>query len=284
MLQNTAGPDTDHEQAIIGKSLINNYYESPPSYSYWNGCSQGGRQGLMVAQRYPTAYDGIAAGAPAIYWGQLMASIVWPQQYMNSLGEYPYGCEIDAITNAAIKFCDKLDGVQDELISNVSDCMAKFDPFELVGQNVHNCSQTNATVRVSTAAARVSKATWSGRRSMTDESIWPGHNVGADLTGNSPYSYGQLGIAATNCNNSGCVGEESSLGAEWFSLFIAKDPSFDLSNITLEEFDSMVRAGVQQYDSVIGTSDPDLREFHQAGGKMVTFHGLVRFCLGSSME
>jgi pimeloyl-ACP methyl ester carboxylesterase len=84
------------DEAVLGKAIIKSFYGKGPNYSYWNGCSQGGRQGLMLAQRYPDAYDGIAVGAPALYWTKLFATIQWPQQYMNQLGaecDYRGRCE-----------------------------------------------------------------------------------------------------------------------------------------------------------------------------------------------
>src|SRR5436189_255946 len=69
-----------HEMTVDAKALIGSYYGSGPKYSYWNGCSTGGRQALMEAQRYPTDYDGILAGAPAIYASHLQGMQVWASQ------------------------------------------------------------------------------------------------------------------------------------------------------------------------------------------------------------
>lgn len=74
------------DAATLGKSVVKAFYGKPVSYSYWNGCSQGGRQGHMLAQRYPEQYDGILATAPAIQYNQIFMQWYWPQAVMNDLG------------------------------------------------------------------------------------------------------------------------------------------------------------------------------------------------------
>ena len=87
LLQDFAAVALD-DAATIGKAVTTAYYGSAPEYSYWNGCSTGGRQGLMMAQRYPSQYDGILAAAPAIQWPSGIVAQYWPQLVMNQLGAY----------------------------------------------------------------------------------------------------------------------------------------------------------------------------------------------------
>ncbi|KAI0849003.1 tannase and feruloyl esterase [Daldinia vernicosa] len=262
-----------NDEAIIGKSLVESFYGQPPKYSYFNGCSQGGRQGFMLAQRFPKAYDGISAGAPAIYWSDVMLNSFWPEQVMRMMKEYPHWCELDAITAAAVSKCDGLDGVVDGIIANVDECRKLFSPFDLVGTTIA-CDDT--TKNITKAAAKVAKAAWVGIVSSTGEHLWHGINPGSDLTCHSPNTKIPNCVAATDCSNGNCTMEHSNpLGWYWLTLFIAKDPDFDLSNITLDEFSSFLHASRQQYGSIIDTQDPDLSEFKKAGGKMVSFHGLA---------
>ncbi|KAI0546545.1 Tannase/feruloyl esterase [Xylaria curta] len=269
-LQNLASVSLNDE-AIIGKQLVKSYYGKGPLYSYWNGCSQGGRQGMMLAQRYPDAYDGIAAGAPAIYWTEFGPGTTWPQQVLSMLGDYPYNCEADALTAMAIKFCDKLDQLEDGIISQPEECLAHFDPFQWVGTPI-NCTQTNGTVRITNAAAVLVNETWHGPRAVDGTKLWHGLNPGADITGDASTSI-EPGVAATNCTGTTCVGMSNIL-SQWTQLFVSKDPTLDVLNLTHEEWDNLFRSSSQQYRSLVGSADPDLRAFSKKGGKLLSFHGV----------
>lgn len=260
-------------KAIIGKACIKDFYGEEPEYSYWYGCSQGGRQGFMLAQRYPEAFDGIAAYAPAIHWNMFLATLHWPYQVMLNLGEFPHDCEFDAIRAAAISACDNLDGVIDGVVTNVDECLANFDPFSLVGTDV-KCGNSTSGKQVTEAAAIVVNETWHGPKTEGGDRYWYGFMPGADLTGNDPRSGGLWGPIMNECGEETCVGSPNPLSIPWFQDFLLKRPEADLSQLTHAEFDHLVHSG-EYYDSLIGTDDPKLSEFRKRGGRMVTLHGLV---------
>ncbi|KAI4793061.1 tannase and feruloyl esterase, partial [Aureobasidium sp. EXF-8846] len=104
------------DMALIGKAVTTSFYQDAPKYSYWNGCSTGGRQGLMLAQRSPGLFDGILAAAPAIDWPTFVVSAFWAQQRMNQIDAYPSTCELMAFRAAAIEACDSLDGLTDGIV------------------------------------------------------------------------------------------------------------------------------------------------------------------------
>ena len=120
-----------HETAEKGKAVVAAFYGEAPRHSYFNSCSNGGRQALMEAQRFPADYDGIVAGAPANAWTHLMTRALWDvQALMNDPAAYIPATKIPAIESAALAACDAIDGVKDGVIDDPTRC--KFDLAVLV--------------------------------------------------------------------------------------------------------------------------------------------------------
>ncbi|KAI9714011.1 MAG: hypothetical protein M1820_000741 [Bogoriella megaspora] len=250
-----------NDLAVVGKQLANKYYGYGPNYSYWSGCSTGGRQGLMMAQRYPTAYDGIYAGSPAIHWESFQIAQYWGQFVMNQLDHHPPNCVFDYITAAAVSACDALDGVVDGVISALNRC--HFDPYSVVGQVV-NC--TDGTVTISSQDAEIAQKTWQGPRASNGTFLWWGINPGTQFEG----------LTGTTCSSlTNCTGSPVSISTDWISNWVLDDPQFDFESLTLETFTRLFPEAYRQYHEIIGTEDPDLQGFRNAGGKMVTWHGLA---------
>src|SRR5262249_35405598 len=98
-----------HEQAMWTKKLVKMYYGMDPKFTYWNGCSTGGRQGHQQAQKYPEDFDGILAGAPAFNWDRFIPSEQWGEIAMNQEVGAPISpTKLDAVKKASIAACDGL--------------------------------------------------------------------------------------------------------------------------------------------------------------------------------
>jgi hypothetical protein len=204
--------------------------------------------------------------------------LYWPQQVMKYLQAWPYGCELAALQDAAVAVCDGLDGVDDGVIAaDADECLAMFDPFALVGAAVEKCPQAgNRTVEISHAAAVVANETWHGPVSARGKRIWHGLLPGADIGKETDTGLGSQGVAAVNCSSGTCVGSPHPLTPPYFSHFLALgDTSFDLATMARDEFDWLVHLGHQILGSALDTNDPDLTRFRDAGGKLITWHGLV---------
>lgn len=260
-----------NEMTQLGKAVTEAYYGQPPHHSYWHGCSTGGRQGLAMAQRYPDAYDGILALSPGINWDRTIPHEYWGQLIMHSLNYYPPPCEFEAITAAAIKACDGLDGVLDGIISLPELC--KFDAKTLVGSSFA-CEQTE--LLISKEAAEIANAVWSGPRNSTPGKLeWYGLNKDASLV---TYQ-GMPGLLDTNCTDPTdartCKGVPFEVTEDWIKYFILKDPNYPIENLSYADYDSVVEQSIQEYQDVLDTSNANLSAFRAGGGKMITSHGLA---------
>ena len=100
--------------AVVSKQLIELFYGKQPLFSYWNGCSTGGRQAQAMAQRFPDDYQGILAGAPAIHFEKLGLGQTWPQvpMLMENEGKPVGALKLQMAIDAAVTACDPLDGVR----------------------------------------------------------------------------------------------------------------------------------------------------------------------------
>jgi feruloyl esterase len=107
-----------HETAEVAKGVIFAFYGVAPKRSYFSSCSNGGRQALMEAERYPADYDGIVAGAPANYWTHLLTTAIFNLQAISEPGSAVSASKLPAIEGAALAACDTLDGVKDGVIEN----------------------------------------------------------------------------------------------------------------------------------------------------------------------
>ncbi|KAF2033551.1 tannase and feruloyl esterase [Setomelanomma holmii] len=251
---------TLNDMTVLGKQVTEAYYGKPISKSYWNGCSTGGRQGLMMAQRYPEAYDGILAIAPAINWAEFIPTEFWPQRVMQKANYFSSQCEFNAITAAAVSACDELDGLKDGVIGMIGQCT--FDPHSVVGKP-YSCTDVNGTI--STQAAAIVKSIWAGARDSEDKFQWYG------LTQQAPLS----GLANTTCSTENCTGVPFFISSDWHRIFLQRNNSFDPYSYSDVEWDAAFRLSRNKYTSIISTSDPDLTGFKLHDGKMITWHGMA---------
>ncbi|MEV4558157.1 tannase/feruloyl esterase family alpha/beta hydrolase [Kitasatospora sp. NPDC049285] len=248
-----------HEMALVGKQVVAGVYGRAASYAYWNGCSTGGRQGYLEAQRYPKDFDGINAAAPGINWNQFEVATLWPQVVMNEAHTYPTACEFDAFNRAALAACDRLDGLADGLVADPGRC--DFDPRRLVGTRLV-CDGREVTVTA--ADAEVVRRIWDGPRDPDGRRLWYGLPVGAD------FRY----LAASKTDENGVTtGVPFVVPSVWVATFVQKQPSFDTAHLTSAQFAEIFRKARAEYDRVIGTRDADLSAFRDAGGKLITWHG-----------
>jgi pimeloyl-ACP methyl ester carboxylesterase len=229
-----------HELVLKAKSLINAYYGTAPVYSYWTGCSTGGRQGLMAVQRFPEEYDGLVIAAPAINWERFIPAELWPQIVMHqALGAPIDPAKLNAVNAEAVAACDADDGVVDGVINDPRKC--DYDP----------ASSAVLTPAEATAVRKI----WNGPTGAnTGKRLWFGLERGASL----------LGLAGTN---------PFSIAQAHQQYWVRQDPSFDWRTLGEADFEAEFRTSQKKFNEVIGTDEDNVQRFRKRGGKMLIWHG-----------
>jgi feruloyl esterase len=237
-----------HEMTLKGKAIVAAFYQKNPQYSYWNGCSSGGKQGLKEAQRYPEDYDGIIAGAPANYWTHLTTATVWvgAATHKDPASFIPTE-KYKVIHDAVIKACDAVDGLKDGLIDDPRRC--HFDP------KVLECPGGDAPTCLTAPQVEAAKKIYGpATNPRTGEAIFPGLEPGSEL--------GWAFMAGGK--------EPSEIGVAEFRNIVYHDPNWDWRTF---DFDKGVALAEKVDQNTITANDPNLKPFFSHGGKLLMYHG-----------
>lgn len=244
------------ETTAAAKSLIESHYGKPAARSYFVGCSDGGREGLMEAQRYPEDFDGIVAGAPANDWSNLCTGFVWNQQALlkDPASLIPLA-KLPAIQKAALVACDGDDGVKDGLIEDPRTC--RFNPEVLLCKGPESAECLTAP-----QVAAVKKIYAGPKNPRTGEQIFPGYPPGHEAI---PGAWRPWIISSPQERS-----VQMWFGNSFFGQAVFETPKWDFKSLN---FDTDVALALQKAGTVLNSTNPDMRTFRARGGKLIQYHG-----------
>jgi feruloyl esterase len=243
-----------HEMTVKAKLIIAAHYGRAPQFSFWNGCSTGGRQALAEAQRFPADYNGIVAGAPALFLTHMQAASIWKAQAIrkNPGGLVPPS-KLLLIHNAVLAACDARDGVKDGLLDDPRLC--NFDPkiLECKGENSPDC----LTAAQITVVRAFCSPTVNPR---TKAQIFPGLVPGSELGWSS--NVGRMYADPPDITKT--------LATAYLRYAVFQDPEWDYMTF---DFGSGMALADRIDDGVTKATDPNLQDFFGSGGRLLQFHG-----------
>jgi feruloyl esterase len=250
-----------HETAVLGKEILKTFYGEPPRYSYWAGCSTGGRQGLIEAQRFPEDFDGYVVGAPVLDFGTTWRH-VWNARAQTGPGTIAVQ-KLPLLADAVYKKCDAIDGLEDGLIDDPRNCT--FDP----AADLPRCpADTDGPSCFTSAQTDALKKIYTGLRDSSGKLLFPGQPVGAEVL--APASDG-----TTRSGWNGTIAGDS-VGlklAESYMKYLALDPpagsAWDYRSV---DFDVDL-AKTKTFAAAFNATDPDLTALRQRGGRIIHYHG-----------
>lgn len=242
------GPRSIHEMTVKAKAVVAAYYGEAPKRSYFDGCSTGGRQALMEAQRYPGDFDGIVAGAPANNWSNQQAASLWEASAtLLDKASYLSKEKLAVLHKGVIAACDAVDGVRDGVMEDPRRC--KFDPRDLLckGEDTTNC----LTAPQAEAARKIYSDAVNPR---TKQAYYPGFTIGSEL------GWGAKAGGPEPWSN----------GLDYFKYVVFKNPDWDWKTF---DFSKDVEVTFKADNNNINALDPNLKPFASHGGKLLMYHG-----------
>lgn len=236
-----------HEMTVKSKALIEAYYGRAADYDYFIGCSTGGRQGLMEAQRYPDDFDGIVSGAPVNYFVATHYTQLWVSRAAKPVGETLISrADRETVNRAALAQCDANDGVKDGVIEDPSDC-----DFDI---SVLQCREFGPARCLLDEQIEVFDAIYAGpKHPRTGERLYPSLVPGGEMAWNLT-------------DGSGLV----EYPYEYFGRSVMGDPSWNWREF---DFNADIEMAEKKTGAVLNAIDPNIASFRDSGGKLITYHG-----------
>jgi len=237
-----------HVVALAGKAILSKFYEQKAEKSYMTGCSTGGHQGLIEAQRFPWDFDGIVVGAPSITMQTVAVNKVWADRVLRDRDGQPLfsPADIRLLHEKVLSKCDLDDRVKDGVVGDPLSCQANLDELICKGEKNDRC--------LTHAQVQAAKMRYAGPLTSEGAQIADGAPLGSELN--------WLGL------NNVASGYTLDL-FRYLNFMPAPGLNWQLSDFDFDR--DYKRLGV--IDSFYSASNPDLRQFKRAGGKMILYHG-----------
>ncbi len=244
-----------HLMTVVAKQVIRAYYGAPARYAYYEGCSTGGRMGLVEVQRYPHDYDGVVAGAPVMHLSRVTTTGIWQGRAFHGAGAVmPSPTQLSALSDAVLAACDADDGVSDGVLNDPLSC--EWDPARLAceGDKVDQCLGPGELGAV--------RKIYSGPTTSEGVALYVPVPPGGEE------NWGTWLFAGEH----GPFGSAYGLAAQYMRFLVFQNLDFD--PMARFDFDHDL-AAVQS--SLIGVTadavNPDIRPFIENGGKLIMHHG-----------
>jgi len=258
-----------HVTATTAKDITKNYYGKSVSKAYWNSCSNGGRQGLIEAQRFPEDFDGIVANAPWVDQTGFTIGSLWNQK---ALSQAPVtAAKLALVADKVMAKCDAIDGLKDGLIDDPRKC--NFNP----ARDVPACAAgTDSADCLTPAQAETVAKIYSGPMS-NGKPFFPGYMPGSEAV-----SAGGFGAGAGSAPVSGWMNvivsaqpdgkpADFNLGENTMRYLVFNPPKPDYDYKTFD-FDRDTHL-LDNWSKLADAKDPDLSKFHKRGGKLLMTYG-----------
>jgi len=237
---------TVHEMTVAAKAIIAARYGSEPKYSYWNGCSTGGRQALVEAQRYADDYEGIIAGAAAINTTHLQGAQVWSAQVVHKdEASYIPPAKYAVLHGAALEACDAMDGVKDGVLENPTKC--RFDPKVLL------CKDADGPSCLTAPQVEAARQLYAGPVDSHGKSLFPGLERGSET--------GWATLSGT---------KPMALADETYKFLVFQDANWNYLTFNPERD---IATAVKNAGPMMDAIDPNLKPLFSHGGKVLMYHG-----------